>query len=438
MDISLFGLGYVGAVTAGCLAARGHRVIGVDPQARKVEALNAGRSPIVEPGLEELIAQGQASGRISATTDAAEAIAASDLSLVCVGTPSLPSGGLDLSHVRSVAGQIRDALEARPKARPHTLIFRSTMLPGSTRLLARDFFGLGAEHPSATPLAEVFFYPEFLREGTAIRDFQEPSLTVIGRLLPEQGLEGLEDFLDPDARVADLESAELLKYCCNAFHATKVAFANEVGRLAKSLEVDGREVMDLLCADEVLNISRYYMRPGNPFGGSCLPKDVSALEIFAENRGVNLPLVQSLMTSNRKHLQNLLGLVERRESNEVVILGLAFKPDTDDLRGSAMVELASELAARGRQVRVYDPRIKPENLIGANEQLAQRKLPSLDQLLCGSLTEALGESGTVVAFNRCVDTALVVKGLREGHHVIDVNGWAGLADTPASYEGLCW
>lgn len=430
MNISLFGLGYVGAVTAGCLADRGHHVIGVDPQPRKVEALNKGRSPIVEPGLEELIARGQATGHISATTDAAEAIANSDLSLVCVGTPSLPSGGLDLGHVRSVASQIRAALEASPKGRPHTLIFRSTMLPGSTRSLMNDLFAGAA--------VEIFFYPEFLREGTAIRDFQEPSLTVIGRAQPEKGLEGLGDFLEPGAHVTDLESAELLKYCCNAFHATKVAFANEVGRLAKNLDIDGRRVMEYLCADNVLNISKYYLRPGNPFGGSCLPKDVSALEIFAENRGVNLPLIESLMVSNRKHLQNLLGLVERRPSREVVILGLAFKPDTDDLRGSAMVELASELAARGHEVRVFDPRIRPENLIGANEQLAQRKLPSLDQLLRGTLAEALGEGGTVVAFNGCVETAEVAAGLRPGHHVIDVNGWPGLREAAASYEGLCW
>jgi GDP-mannose 6-dehydrogenase len=432
MNISLFGLGYVGAVTAGCLADRGHRVIGVDPQPRKVEALNKGRSPIVEPGLGELIARGREAGLISATTDAAEAIAATDLSLVCVGTPSLPSGGLDLGHVRSVAGQIKAALEAAPKAVPHKLVFRSTMLPGSTRTLAELYF------PRDPALAEIFFYPEFLREGTAIRDFQEPSLTVIGRPDPSRGLDGLAEFLGPDTHVTDLESAELLKYCCNAFHATKVAFANEVGRLAKNLDIDGRQVMEFLCADNVLNISKYYMRPGNPFGGSCLPKDVSALEIFAQTRGVNLPLVESLMVSNRKHLQHLLTLVEHRHSREVVILGLAFKPDTDDLRGSAMVELASELAARGHEVRVYDPRIQPENLIGANEQLAQRKLPSLDQLLRDNLAEALGGGGTVVAFNRCVDTAEVVAGLRPGHHVIDVNGWPGLREAAASYEGLCW
>lgn len=435
MDISLFGLGYVGAVTAGCLAAQGHRVVGVDPQPRKVEALNKGRSPIVEPGLEALIAEGAAAGRIRATSNVAEAIAATELSLVCVGTPSLPSGGLDLGHVRSVAQQIREALLAHPKpgGKPHLLIFRSTMLPGSTRTIAEEFFSNTEE-----PLVEIFFYPEFLREGTAIQDFREPSLTVIGRAESSLGVNGLEEFLPAGTQVADWEAAELLKYCCNAFHATKVAFANEVGRLAKNLGIDGREVMGLLCKDDVLNISKYYLRPGNPFGGSCLPKDVSALEIFAENQGVSLPLIQSLMVSNRKHLQNLLALVERQNAREVIILGLAFKPDTDDLRGSAMVELASELAARGREVRVFDPRIKPENLMGANEALAQRKLPGLDQLLCPDLATAMGTAGTVVAFNRCVETASVAGALCPGHHVIDVNGWPGLREAATSYEGLCW
>jgi GDP-mannose 6-dehydrogenase len=290
-------------------------------------------------------------------------------------------------------------------------------------------------------LARVFFYPEFLREGTAVRDFQVPSLSVVGAG-PELGdagdISGLDELWQSAPEVVDWETAELLKYACNAFHATKVDFGNEIGRLSKSIGIDGQRVMNLLCRDSILNISPYYMRPGNPFGGSCLPKDVSALEIFGQNRGVALPVIENLRESNHKHLQHLLSLVEARDENDVIIIGLAFKKNTDDLRGSAMVDLASELVLGGRTVRIYDPRVKPERLIGANEKLTARKLPGLDTLLTHDLAQALGEKGTVVVFNQCVETEPLVKALQPAHHIIDVNGWRELASSAASYEGLCW
>ncbi len=434
LKISLFGLGYVGAVTAGCLARRGHTVLGVDPQEKKIDSLNRGRSPIVEPGLDELIAEGHRAGTIRATTDPGQAVHATEVSLICVGTPSLASGALDTRHVDQVSAQIAAAIAE--KQQPHTVIFRSTMLPGSTRRLFEKYFADLQEY------VRVFFYPEFLREGTAIRDFAEPSLSAIGvgDGSGEEVIADLNELWPHPPEVVNWETAELLKYACNAFHATKVDFANEIGRISKTIGIDGQRVMQLLCLDEVLNISKYYMRPGNPFGGSCLPKDVSALEIFGQSNGVALPLIENLKVSNQRHLQHLLALVEEQaaETNTVTIIGLAFKANTDDLRGSAMVELASELVLRGYTVRAFDPRVEPARLIGANEKLAERKLPGLETLLEDDLATALGETGVIVAFNKCVETEELLPLLKTGHHVIDVNGWRELKESAAGYEGLCW
>ena len=433
MNVSIFGLGYVGAVTAGCLTERGHRVIGADVQQAKVDAFNSGISPIVEPELNELLQRAKRDGLLGATTDAAQAVRESDVSIVCVGTPSLASGRLNLDYVRKVSEQIAAAIRA--KGSRHIVIFRSTMLPGSTRGLVTDFLS----DPQTAALTHVYYCPEFLREGTAVKDFREPSLCVVGThdgAAPATN-EALQ-LLGDRAEVLAWEGAELIKYSCNYFHALKVGFANEIGRMAKFVGVDGARVMDVVCRDEKLNISRYYMKPGNPYGGSCLPKDVSALSSLARMEGVSMPLLDNVQDSNSAHLDLLIKLITSKDSRRVGLLGLAFKADTDDLRGSPMVAVAETLLGRGYQLSVYDPSLNLSRLIGANEAEIQRRMPHLAQLLKPTAEEVVAGSDIIVASQKCVPVDTLRTIAKTGQSVIDVNGWRELESLSWSYEGLCW
>lgn len=433
MRISIFGLGYVGVVAAACLASRGHHVLGVDVQPGKVDEINRGKSPITEPGLADLVAAAHLNGKLLATSDSSAAVAETDLSIVCVGTPALPSGALDLSHVEMVSQRIREALLQHDKMR-HPIVFRSTMLPGSTRRLAHDYFS----DLVAQGRVQIYFHPEFLRESTSIKDYDEPSLSVLGVAEPGEISPEVAELTGPQTEFVSIETAELLKYACNAFHATKVVFANEIGRMGKELEIDGARVMEILCRDRLLNVSASYLRPGNPFGGSCLPKDVSALNVFAAEHAVSIPLLGSLAESNLFHLRHLQQLVERRAPREVVILGLAFKALTDDLRGSAMVALASDLMYKGYPLRIYDPSLDLGRLFGANERVVSTALPHLGSMLRADLREAIGTSGVILAFNRCAAITELARWVTPDHHVIDVNGWPELRDLPCTYEGICW
>lgn len=432
MKISIFGLGYVGAVTAGCLTRKGHHVVGVDVSSQKVETLNRGEAPIIEPGLEDLLKQANQQGLLRATSDAAEAVSATDVSFVCVGTPSSISGALDLRFVRQVAERVAAALRARPKS--HVLIFRSTMLPRSTERLVDEFM---ADLVAGKRL-DVFYYPEFLREGTAVKDFLEPSLAVVGTRDGQQPAAELMPLFGAHVSVVNWPTAELVKYASNAFHATKITFANEIGRLGKQLEIDSGAVMSLLCADVKLNLSPYYLRPGNPFGGSCLPKDVRALNHFSRQQGVPLPLLENLMTSNEHHLRSLLQLIERAEQHEVVILGLSFKSNTDDLRESTMVEVAQNLLGRGYKIRIYDPQLNLAKLVGSNKRLIDTKMPHLALLLHDDLALAVGQQGLIVAAQRCASIADLGKVITSRHRLLDVNGWPELQQLAVKYEGFCW
>lgn len=431
--VSIFGLGYVGAVTAGCLAELGHHIIGADVQQAKVDAFRAGQSPIIEPELEALLQTAKREGRLDATTDASEAVRRTQVSIVCGGTPSQAAGRLNLDFVRKVCAQIAAAI--RDKKQPHTLLLRSTMLPGSTRKLVEENFA----DLVASGLLHIYYCPEFLREGTAVRDFRDPSLAAVGTHdgNPPTTNEAL-DLLGRNAQILEWEGSELLKYACNYFHALKVGFANEIGRMAKHLGVDGARVMDVVCRDERLNISRYYLRPGNPFGGSCLPKDVNALSGLARIEGVNLPLLDHVLASNQAHLDVLLEQITSKESRRVGLLGLAFKADTDDMRGSAMVSIAETLLGRGYQLRIFDPSINLTRLIGANEAEIQRRMPHLAQLLCSSAEEVVRESEVIVVSQKCADVESLRSVAGAGKHVIDVNGWPELKSLPWSYEGVCW
>ena len=432
MNISIFGLGYVGAVTAGCLAEQGHQVIGVDVHPQKVEEFNRGHAPIVEPGLGALLWQAAGKGLLRATSNSAEAISASDVSLVCVGTPSRHNGALDLSHVGQVTREI--AAELRRSSKKHTLIFRSTMLPGSTEDLVREHLADLAQSGKL----EVLYYPEFLRESTAIADFREPSLAVVGTRDGVSFSAGLKPLLGENIPVVNWNTAEMVKYTCNAFHATKVAFANEIGRLGKQAGIDSQAVMKLLCQDTRLNLSPYYLRPGNPFGGSCLPKDVRALGSFARQHGLSLPVIENLLATNHQHLQSLLSLIAARGQNEIVILGLSFKADTDDLRESAMVEVAQNLLGHGYTVRIYDPQLNLTRLVGSNKRVIDVKMPHLASLLRDNLADALGARGLVLAAQKCAAISELAKCVRPEHHVLDINGWPELKKLPSKYEGFCW
>ena len=432
MKISIFGLGYVGAVTAGCLAEQGHEVLGVDVHAQKVEDFNRGKPPIIEPGLDQLLAAAHHKKLLRATSQAAEAVAATDVSLVCVGTPSNYDGSLDLRHVDEVTKQIAAALTQRPKR--HAVVYRSTMLPGSTdQLVSRHFEAL-----LRAANLEVFYYPEFMREGTAVADFRDPSIAVVGTRTGQAFPVEMKLLFGRAASVVNWQTAEMLKYACNAFHAAKITFANEFGRLGKQTGIDAQAVMQLLCNDTRLNLSPYYLRPGNPFGGSCLPKDVRALAHFARERGLSLPLLENLLPSNQNHLQSLLHLIAERGAREVVILGLSFKPDTDDLRESSMVEVAQNLVAHGYAVRIYDPQLNLARLMGSNRRVIDIKMPHLASLLKDDLAVALGQRGLVVAAQKCVPLEELQRYVTSEHHIVDVNGWPELRSLSSPYEGFCW
>jgi len=433
MNISIFGLGYVGAVTAGCLTDAGHTIIGVDVQQTKVDAFNAGLSPIIEPELDGLLRAAVSEGRLRATTEAEKAVAASDVSIVCVGTPSLESGRLNLEYVRKVAQQIADAVTA--KGLKHAIIFRSTMLPGSTRGIVKDYFSTLMQDGRVS----IYYCPEFLREGTAVTDFREPSLSVVGTF-DGQEPESAEasQLLGGIPAVLGWEGAEMIKYTCNYFHALKVGFANEIGRLCKFLGEDGLKVMDVVCADTKLNISSYYMKPGSPFGGSCLPKDVSALSSMARMEGIRLPLLDSTLESNKAHLELLLNLIAAKGKRRIGLLGLAFKADTDDLRGSPMVAVAETLLGRGHELRIYDPQLNLSRLIGTNETEIQRRMPHLAGLLRQSAREVVDESELIIVSQKCTTLAELASVAQPEHCVIDTKGWNELKLLPWKYEGICW
>ena len=414
MNISVFGLGYVGAVTAACLAQKGHRIIGVDLHAAKVAAFNQGISPIVEPGLDALLKSGSESRQITATLDAAEAVAQSDASIICVGTPSLPSGGLDLNFVLSVTTQIAQALSSL--AKDHVIIFRSTMLPGSTRRIVREVLADLLQ----TGRLQIYYCPEFLREGTAVRDFDEPSLAVIGN---EDGAapvpEEIAGLLGGKPELLRWEGAEMIKYSCNYFHALKVGFANEIGRLCKQLGEDGKRVMQVVCEDRKLNISSYYMRPGAPFGGSCLPKDVSALHAFVRQQGLALPLLENTLATNAAHQQLFVQLIEGKQKRRIGFLGLA-------------------LYGRGHAISIYDPQINLSRLIGSNEQQIQQRMPHLAQLMKATPNEVLQNSDVIVVSQKCTTIEALLPDVRADQFVIDINGWEDLKSLPWQYDGICW
>ena len=412
--IAVLGLGYVGCVSAACLTKIGHTVTGIDPDDHKVQCVRKGQAPFYEPGLEELVREGVATGRLLATTNLAEGLAEADIALICVGTPSERNGNLGLDQIRRVVGQIAGTLAGRTK--PLTVAVRSTVFPGTCEEVVMPLL---AAHPDV----KVVSNPEFLREGIAVQDFMEPSLLVVGGSNPEAVRQVAQIYgsLHVEACEVSLRTAEMIKYACNAFHAVKISFANEIGALSSKLGVDAQEVMDTLCADAKLNVSRAYLKPGFAFGGSCLPKDLRALAYRANRLDLKLPLLESTMPSNEQHLRRATDSVLDLPADKIGIIGLAFKENTDDLRESPVVAMLEHLIGKGRQIRVFDPHIRMEEIYGSNRNFILNTIPHIGRLLEGSLDAILGWSDyVVIAQKQSQEAATKIKS--SGLPILDLVG----------------
>jgi GDP-mannose 6-dehydrogenase len=436
--VSVFGLGYVGSVTAACLASKGHSVVGVDLSPSKVEQLNAGRSPIVEPGMKELVEQAHQASRLSATTDSVTAVMQTDISFLCVGTPSLRSGKLDLGHVEPVCRDIGRVLKSKNAF--HLVVLRSTVLPGTAESIVIPALEQSSGKHLGTDFG-VCVNPEFMREGTAVADFMAPAMTIIGAADTQHAAWLRELYAWAPGRVFEtsFRSAEMVKYVCNAWHALKVSFANEVGTLAKGLHVDAASVMEIFTADDKLNISATYLKPGFAFGGSCLPKDVRALNYRARELDLKLPLFDSIMLSNDEHLKRAIEMVLDTGKKNVAILGLSFKSATDDLRESPQVQLVKHLLGEGCAIKIWDDNVSLGRLIGSNREYIEHAIPHIGSLLEDDLGQILKGAEVVVIGTRGISRDQLQTHLRPDHIVLDlVNLERARRPTAANYEGICW
>ncbi len=438
MKVAVVGLGYVGTVTAACLAANGHDVWGVDVDVAKVAEIRSGRSPVAEPGLDALVERTVAGGTLHATTSCAEAVEAAELSLVCVGTPSTARGAADLTYIRRAVDDIAAAVQAGPAAASgrHSVVIRSTVPPGTIEDVVTPALAAAA----GPVVLGAAMCPEFLREGTGVADFYAPPMIIVGTSDAAVGetVTSAFGFLDQPVQVVEVRIAEALKYACNAFHATKISFANELSRLLRHLGVDAREVMTLFCQDEVLNISPAYLRPGFAFGGSCLPKDLRSLLHLARMSGADMPLLAGTLATNDLVINDVVERVVASDARTVALLGLSFKMDTDDLRESPNVELAERLIGKGFDVRIYDQIVNPARLVGANRRYVEAKLPHLGRLLVPDPVSALAGADIAIASTSepaVIDALLAAPPA----HLIDLSGRLDQRlEAIPGYEGIGW
>jgi len=437
MKICVLGLGYVGAVSAGCLAKDGHEVIGVDPERTKVDLINAGKTPIIEKDIGDIIHEQVAAGRLRASTEVGDAVRHTDLALVCVGTPSLPNGGIDLTYVKRVCQQIGETIATHPGA--PVIVMRSTMLPGTMREVVIPIL----EKYSGKKAGEEFglcINPEFLREGTAVHDYYHPPKTVIGELSRSSGelLANLYAKTPGPMIRTDVDTAEMVKYADNCWHGLKVGFANEIGALCKAIGVDAHRVMEIFCKDQKLNLSPYYLKPGFAFGGSCLPKDLRALLYKAKTLDVTLPILASVLPSNQLQIDRGVQAVIDKGNRRIGILGISFKAGTDDLRESPMVELTERLIGKGYDVKVYDRNVSLACIHGANRDYILNKIPHLSRLMVPTIDEVLGHAQTIVIGNGAPEFGDVPARVGEGQTVIDFVRVCDSRTVAGVYEGLCW
>ncbi len=436
MNISVFGLGYVGCVSAACLARDGHGVIGVDVSADKVTMINNGRSPIIEPGLEPLINRLAHERRLTATTSAADAVRDSDLALVCVGTPDIGRGQPDLDALSRVASAIGAACIGR--SRPFTVVIRSTVPPG-TNALVRERVLAAATVEGATPTIHFASTPEFMREGSSIRDFDHPPFVLIGSDHPDASWALRELYAGVNAQVVDttIRTAEMIKYVCNAYHALKVCFANEIADLCDALGSDAQEVMRVFRLDRKLNISEAYLTPGFAFGGSCLPKDLRAMLCAGRTHALDLPLLASILPSNQHQIRQAIETILRLKRKRIGVVGLAFKPDTDDLRESPMVAVVEALIGKGCDVRILDPSVVMARLHGANRQFIDNEIPHIASLLCGGVDELVGHADVMVISAQSADAASALAAARPDQAIVDLTRGVVTA-SGALREGPLW
>jgi GDP-mannose 6-dehydrogenase len=436
LNISIFGLGYVGSVLAGCFARDGHAVVGVDSDAAKVDLINQGRPPIIETGLETLVADAVKAGRLRATTDHQAAVAATELSMICVGTPSQSNGELDLAFVRRVCQNIGQALAAKPG--DHLVVVRSTMLPGSVRNTVIPTLEQASGRQEGSGFG-VVINPEFLRESTAVHDFDHPPKTVIGANRPADAdrVAALYARLTAPLIRTGIETAEMVKYTDNVFHALKVTFANEIGALCKRSGIDAQEVMEIFCADRKLNLSPVYFKPGFAFGGSCLPKDLRALTRLGHNQDVAIPMLDAIAVSNERQIRTAAARVVELGRRRIGVMGFAFKGGTDDLRESPVVALVETLLGKGYELKLYDEYVSLARLVGANRRFIERHIPHLAGLMVESLDALIAHSELILIGNQHPDFFAALPRLGASQHVLDLTPGAKAFQTPAAYERIC-
>lgn len=437
MRISIFGFGYVGAVTGACMARDGHDVLAVDINPAKVNILNAGCSPIVEPGLDELIDAGVRTNRLKGTTNVEEAIATTDLSLICVGTPSAPNGSINTSYIERTCRQIGRALARKREF--HAVVVRSTVLPGTTQKLLIPTIEKSSGKKSGKDFG-IAYFPEFLREGSAIQDFGNPGSIVIGVLdtRTRNHLLDIHKNFDVEPQVLSISAAEAIKYANNSWHALKISFANEMGRVCKAFGVDSFEVMETLCQDTKLNISPAYLRPGFAFGGSCLPKDVQALRYGARIADVDTPLLKAVLSTNENQIEKAFRMIAETGLRRVGLIGLSFKPKTDDLRNSPFVALAERLLGRGFDLKIFDPIIYQSYRKGTNRQYFLQELPHLVDRLVETGGRLLGHSQVIVIGNREHAKPLIDNGNYSKKTVVDLVRIERTQRSSGLYHGICW
>jgi GDP-mannose 6-dehydrogenase len=436
-NVSVFGLGYVGCVSAACLAREGHNVIGVDVSQSKVRMIDDGIATIVETGIGELVAEMVAAKRLTATNDVEKAVLDSEISLICVGTPSRTNGGLDLQYIQRVAAEIGAAL--KKKSDWHVVVIRSTVLPGTTGEIVIPILEEHSGKKAGTEFG-VSMNPEFLREGTSIADFDNPPFTVIGAgdERTAQSVAALYDKLSAPVHIVSLPVAEMLKYSCNSFHGLKVAFSNEIGSICKALNVDSHDVMRIFCADVKLNISPAYLRPGFAFGGSCLPKDLRALSYRARQLDVDTPVLAATLASNERQIARSYEMVRATGAKRIGVLGLAFKAGTDDLRESPIVTLVERLIGKGLQLAIYDGHVSKASLIGANREYIENEIPHIWSLMRESIDEVVEFGDVVVIGNGTPEFRTIEPRLRDGQMVVDLVRAFGTKTSEGTYQGVAW
>ncbi len=437
MKISIFGLGYVGTVSAACLASEGHQVTGVDLAENKVDFINRGQSPVIEAEIGEMIAANKAKGTLTATTDATRAVHDTDLSFVCVGTPSQLNGNLDLRHIRHICEQIGAAL--RQKSTRHTVVIRSTILPGTMGKVVIPIIEEFSKKRAGADFG-VCHNPEFLREGSAVRDFNAPPKTVIGQIDEQSGDVLVELYKDIDAPLirTGLEVAEMVKYVDNCWHALKIGFANEIGNFCKSVDVDSHEVMKIFCQDKKLNISAAYLMPGFAFGGSCLPKDLRALTYQAKIRDLEMPILTSVLPSNDLQVNRGIQIIMKGENRKVGILGFTFKAGTDDLRESPLIEVIERLLGKGYDLKIYDKNVSLATLVGANRDFILNRIPHISRLMVDSIDAVLDHGQTIVVGNGDPAFKEVAAKLRDDQRLVDLVRISDQRSGNGKYDGICW